>query len=105
MAAWIDNDLEGDVVFGFKGNRFFARAQTDQHHASSDRSEFVFFAAQLRHLVATKRSAVMAKEDQDQRLILPESSEGQNRSLRQGDLLILNRFEIDGHDNAPFHRW
>ena len=55
--------------------------------------ETVFFPAQLRHLLAAKRSAEVAQENQHKLPLLPELAEAFGRIVRQGHRQI-GRFRV-----------
>jgi hypothetical protein len=63
---WIRNHGKGDVEPFFECRRLLDAAQPNQHHCRTHAIKGIFFAAQLRHLFAAKRSAVMPQKNQHQ---------------------------------------
>ena len=55
----VGNHGKGDVEPFFKCGRLLDTAQPNQYHCRTQVVKGIFFAAQLRHLLAAKRSAVM----------------------------------------------
>jgi hypothetical protein len=73
------NHGEGDIEPFFECGRLFDTAQPDKHHCRTQAVKRFFFAAQLRHLLATERSAVMPQKNQHQRTFLPEVAQQRTR--------------------------
>jgi hypothetical protein len=50
----------------FECRRLLDTSQPDQHHCRTEAVKGFFFAAQLRHLFAAKRSSVVPQKNQNQ---------------------------------------
>jgi hypothetical protein len=93
----VGNHGKGDIELFFECRRLFDAAQPDKHHCRTQAVKGIFFAAQLRHLLAAERSAIMPQKNQHQRTFLPEVAQQRPRTIPQLNLLFADGTHIEIH--------
>jgi hypothetical protein len=93
----VGNHGKGDVETFFEFRRLLDIAQPNKHHCSTQAVKGIFFAAQLRHLLAAKRSTVMPQKNQHQWALPPEFAQRRPRVIPQLDLSFADCTHIQIH--------
>jgi len=93
----VGNHGKGDVETFFEFRRLRDIAQPDKHDCSTQAVKGIFLAAQLRHLLAAKRSTVMPQKNQHQWALPPEVAQRRPRMIPQLNLLCADCSHIQIH--------
>ena len=93
----VGNHGKGDVEPFFECGRLRDTGQPNQYHCCTQVFKGIFFAAQLRHLLAAKRSAVMPQKNQHQWPFAPEAAQRRPRMIPQLNLLFADCTYIQIH--------